>query len=439
MSASSSRPSSRSLTKGKSVPSKKASGKTATAQGSQVKVVGYLDQHEAKWLRVGFREHWAFGSLDDLIGQPATFYQSLAQQGVVIVQHQQKGQLLSRAQAAKFEKRAHVIDRLGWNGKTYVRPGSELPTRINGARVLDARRFGTGDWATGGSFQEWKQGVHRFANDQALPTFVLGSGFASLIQRLVPEVSDNVGFELYDLTSIGKSTLLMLAGSIFGPGEAFTLTWSTTVNALEPTMASRGDALLLLDEENLFLDSTPNASRELGNAIHKLAAGSEKVRLGDPVKPDHRFLFLSSCNEPIAEVVKGIGSARAGAVDVRMPTIPADAGQGYGVFDKLPPGCSDSAEAIKELTLLVKTHYGWAALAFIKVLERRLAHPVRRDRLIATIRRSMAEFKDKAGTSGNQGAESRVADKFALVLVASVNECKFGCGLRWPLVSLPMG
>ena len=107
---------------------------------------------------------------------------------------------------------------------------------------------------------------------------MLGCAFASVIQRLVPEVPDNIGFELFDATSIGKSRLLLLAASVFGRGTTFTLDWNTTVNAIEQTMALRGDSILLLDEENLFLDSARDANRQLGLAVHKLAKGSEKAR-----------------------------------------------------------------------------------------------------------------------------------------------------------------
>ena len=170
----------------------------------------------------------------------------------------------------------------------------------------------------------------------ALPTFVLGCALAALILPFVPEIDDNPGFDLCGRTSIGKSNLMRLAASVFGSRKALLRKWDTTVNALEPAMAAAGDGLLLLDELNLFLDSVSDAPRQLGNAIHKLSQGSEKDRLTSPTTTQtqtHRFVFLSTTNQPITDVVKVIGQDRTAAIAVRMPTIPADAGTGHGVLD----------------------------------------------------------------------------------------------------------
>ena len=385
---------------------------------SAVRVIGYLDQHNEKWLRIGFRKRWALGRLSDLIAAPTTFYAQLAKSDVTILNTGLRGEVTSQAQDAAFEKKAYVVDRFGWHGRSYIWPGSTLPKQIHGIRTIDGLAEGHASWSTAGSFPEWKAGVQRLANGQALPTFVLGCAFAALIQPFVPEIEGNPGFELCGRTSIGKSKLMRLAASVFGSKKALLRTWNTTVNALEPAMAAAGDGLLLLDELNLFLDSVPDSHRTLGNAIHKLSQGSEKDRLPNPTTQTHRFLFLSSSNQPITEVVKGIGQDRVAAIAVRMPTIPADAGTGHGVFDTLPVGCSSSAEAVRQINLLAKEHYGWAARAFIDKLEYRLGSRHRQKRLLATLNRSVTEFKRHARISGDEGEINRVADLFAPAFLA---------------------
>ena len=400
------------------------------AGSSKVKVVGYVDQHGAKWLRVGLNGKWAFATRSELVGDRSEFFKRLERQDVAILIPKLQNSVVSKAQVSNFKKKGHVVDRLGWHGTIYIRPDSALPKTIDGARTIDARDLGAANWATGGSLKQWRKGVRRFVDGQALPTFVLGCAFASFIQHLVPSIDDNVGFELFHLTSIGKSKLLILAGSVFGPPKSYRRTWSTTVNALEQTIALRGDALLLLDEENLFLDATPKSYEQFGLAVHKLAAGSEKARFDNPSGRDHRFVFLSNANMPLREVVKAIGEPRIQAVEVRMPTIPADAGHGFGVFDQLPEGCEDGAKAIEELTLCFEAHYGWAAPAFIEAVECRLGTATGRRRLIERIQRYMSEFKRRAGISGNDGAANRVVDKFALVYAAAA------LARRWKIAPL---
>ena len=222
---------------------------------SAVRVIGYLDQFGAKWLRVGFRGNWAFGRLSDLIAESSTFFDQLARNDVTILNSGLKTELTSQAQDAAFEKRAYVVDRFGWHGQSYIWPGSTLPKHIDGLRTIDGLAEGHATWSTAGSFPEWQAGVQRLVDGQALPTFVLGCAFAALILPFLPEIDGNLGFDLCGRTSIGKSTLMRLAASVFGSRKALLRTWDTTVNALEPAMAAAGDGLLLLDELNLYLDS----------------------------------------------------------------------------------------------------------------------------------------------------------------------------------------
>jgi hypothetical protein len=340
--------------KTKTVRAKTSVRPKVTAKSAGLKVVGYEDQHGDKWLRVGFKDQWAFARRAALVGDPSKFFSALERQDVAIFSLRET--VRQKAERAVFEKKAYVVDRFGWQEATYVQPGAEVPEKINGAKTIDNRPMEDANWGTNGSAEEWRRGLERFAKSQALPTFVLGCAFASILQHLVPEIDDNVGFELFHGTSIGKSRLLLLAASVFGPPREFRRDWNTTVNALEKTMKLRGDALLLLDEINHFLESAPGAKAQLGMVVHDLTAGSEKARFDAPEQRNHRFTFLSTTNEPIREVVKGIGPSRVEAVEVRMPTIPAEADPKLGIFDVLPADCTDSADAVKNLTLFAQAH-----------------------------------------------------------------------------------
>ena len=70
-------------------------------------------------------------------------------------------------------------------------------------------------------------------------------------------------------------------------------------------------------KENLFLDANPKSHEQLGLAVHKLAAGSEKARFDNPSGRDHRFVFLSNANMPLRQVVKAIAGPRIQAAEVR--------------------------------------------------------------------------------------------------------------------------
>ena len=260
-------------------------------QSGEILVRGYVDQTGQKWVRVGFQGKWAFAPRAELVSTSSAFFQRLERQDVAILDPKLQASIRTQAQDAAYKKKAYVVDRLGWHGDTYIQPDTPLPKFIASVRVIDDRKVSQADWGTGGSPKEWRAGIKRFVAGQALPTFVLGCAFASLIAHLLPEIDENVGFNLSDESSIGKSKLLLLAATVFGRPRRFRRTWHTTVNALEKTFALRGNSLFTLDELNLFLDSEPDANKKVGLAVHQLAAGSEKARYDDPGQRDHRCVF----------------------------------------------------------------------------------------------------------------------------------------------------
>ncbi|HZG68522.1 MAG TPA: hypothetical protein VEZ12_17395, partial [Herpetosiphonaceae bacterium] len=155
------------------------------------------------------------------------------------------------------------------------------------------------------------------------------------------------------------------------------------------------------------------------NAIFKLAEGTDKARYNAPAqRRDHRFMFMSSTNTAVAEVAKAIGANTAQAVRVRLLTIPADTGAGLGVFDTLPRGCTDSADAVTQLEQLADQHYGWAARAFIERLEGGLQNSAQREMILRQLRTHAKRFMRMARIPKGNGEAHRAAEKFALVRAA---------------------
>src|SRR5690606_18906148 len=65
---------------------------------------------------------------------------------------------------------------------------------------------------------------------------------------LILRGSETCGFHFVGDSSLGKSTLLKVAASVYGAPAHYPRTWRATDNALEATAAAHSDCLLLLDE-----------------------------------------------------------------------------------------------------------------------------------------------------------------------------------------------
>jgi len=196
-------------------------------------------------------------------------------------------------------------------------------------------------------------------------------------------------------------------------------------------MAERSDAAVLLNETGHFLDSG-TAQEQLGAAVHNLTTGSFRRRKYEEHVPNYRFLYISSSNSTIAEVLKKITRRRRKAAEVRLLTVNAEYHKELGIFNSLPRGCTTSVEPIEQISELANTHYGWAAKEFIHRLEVALADPRQGKRLHRNIERYVAEFRDHAGTAarGNEGTFQRAVAKFAVIYAAGM------LGRRWRILPL---
>jgi uncharacterized protein (DUF927 family) len=202
------------------------------------------------------------------------------------------------------------------------------------------------------------------------------------------------GFHFFGPSSCGKTTLLRLAGSVWGGGGelGFGLTWRTTDNALEGVAAGHNHTLLVLDEIGQI---DPKA---LGDAAYALANGQAKGRMRANtdlrVRARWRVPVISSGEITLAERIRegGLGRKVRAGQETRIVDVPAEAGTGFGVFDH--GGGHSSADplarAIREQTTRL---YGTAGPAFVEAL-------VSRPDMIEVARTLVREITDRLAPAG---------------------------------------
>ena len=164
----------------------------------------------------------------------------------------------------------------------------------------------------------------------------------------------------------GKTTAALVAATVWGePGRMES--WRATGNGLEGVAALHNDNLLLLDE---LKEIDPN---EAGAVAYMLANGSGKRR-GRPhggTRPrlTWKVLFLSTGEISLAQHVEAAGQRVHAGQEVRLIDLPADAGQGHGLFEALHGYANGQmfADGIKER---VQETHGTAGRAFVELLVR---------------------------------------------------------------------
>ena len=225
-------------------------------------------------------------------------------------------------------------------------------------------------------------------------------------------------------SSLGKSTALMVAGSVHrGGGVAgYIKSWRSTTNGLEGLAAVHSDTLLCLDELGQV------QAEDAAEAAYMLANGTGKARANKDgsarQKAEWRLIFLSSGEISLADRIAEIrGRRRTAGQGVRLVDIQADARQGLGLFETLHEFPSADAFAT-HLRSASATVYGTAGPAFIEALVGTQAAIA--ERVKAQIDAFVATVPPDA-----DGQVLRVARRFGLVAAAGELGISLGI-LPWP-------
>lgn len=355
------------------------------------------------------------GSGEDLRAQ-------LAEQGLDIATDKNGRQrLLHYITAQQGISKAVTVSRTGWHRGVFVMPGGQVLGDPGSEEVvLDAPAGGDAvEVASAGTLESWRDSVSLPVVGNARPVLALSAAFAAPCLDLLGMEGGGLHFR-FD-SSTGKTTLLELAASVYGP-PGYRRTWRATDNALESIALLHSDMLLPLDELGQL---DPKAA---GAAAYLLANGMGKGRqkAGGGLREVARFrvLFLSSGELSLGQLIEeGGGRVRAGQ-EVRVVDVPADAGGGMGVFDRVPEGVMPG-EFANALKAAVAKHYGYAILAFLR--------EVTADRVHAdgALRAARDAFMASAVPPNAHAQVHRVADRFAAIAAAGELATAYGI-TGWP-------
>jgi putative DNA primase/helicase len=305
--------------------------------------------------------------------------------------------------------RVRLVPQAGWYNNVFV-----LPTRTIGDTAdeqvmfdgnADAARYGTA-----GTLQEWRDQVAGPCAGNTRAVFACSVALAGPLNDLLQ--GEGGGFHFVGSSSVGKTTLLTVAGSVFGGGgrTGFAHSWHGTENGIESIARAHSGAVLVLDEMGQA------DGRTIGNTVYMLINGTGRALATRNAElksqASWRIMLLSSGELGLAnKIAEGGREPRAGQL-ARMVDVPADAGQDYGAFENTkgiePAVFSD---ALKNAALRT---YGTAGPAFIEGLS---DDPAMVEKA-ARIRIREITGKLLANIPPSDGQAYRVASRFSLVAVA---------------------
>jgi putative DNA primase/helicase len=336
------------------------------------------------------------------------------------------GRYLSETQP---KRHLRVVSRTGWHnhaGKAaFVLPKVTLVAEGKPDIFLQTDNPTTNPpIAQAGTLEDWQANIGALAIGNTRLGLSLGVAFAAPLMGVVG--LEGGGFHLQGASSIGKSSALKVAASVFYGGRLRDGlgSWRSTDNSLEAVAAAHCDLPLAIDEMG---EADPFT---VGKTAYMLANGRGKGRAnqdgsGRPAA-EWRLLFVSSGEIGLTEAMQGPktggGVVRAGQ-EVRIVDLPARVGE-LGLFETCHHFAS-SKDFAEHLSTATQQYFGTPGMAWLHYLV------ANREQVAAAAKALIADFVKHEVPVGASGQVARVANRFGLVAAAGEIAAHAGI-LPWP-------
>jgi putative DNA primase/helicase len=324
--------------------------------------------------------------------------------------------------AAKPDGHVLCVNQLGWHDGAFVLPDEVISAgECNRALLLQNVDRTANKFKTSGTLEEWQDQIAKYCAGNSRLMFSVCTSFAAALLPIAEETSG--GFHIYGTSSTGKTTALLVAGSVWG-GDArkgFLETWRATANGLEAVAELHNHSLLLLDEVSQV---NPH---EIGEVIYSLSNGFGKSRMNKNTtarrKVEWNLLFFSSGEKTLEQIMQSVNQRIFGGQEARFVNIEADAKADNGIFEHLH-GFESGNDLAKHLSSASRRYYGTAIRRFLHLV---CEHE--KDVRIQ-IREAREYFNNKLRYRDASGEVYRVASRFALVAAAGLIACDFAVA-KW--------
>jgi len=340
---------------------------------------------------IGEREGWAM----------------LREGGLVITTRRSDLEKLSEyLQTGGSDELHFVTESGGWTHDAYILPNGEVLGKPSTPLFYRGDKSGTNAYSAKGTIEQWRDSVARLAHGNTRPMLSLAVAFAAPLLHLVGLESG--GFHLYGPSGAGKTTSAKIGASVWGSPREQVLNWDATALALANAASARNDGMMLLDEMG---QGNPDA---VGMAAYRLFNGTGKMQGakdgGNREQARWRVMVLSTGEIDLAAFMNGGGKRARAGQEVRLASLPADAGKGLGAFDQLN-GFLDSGQLAEAMEAATVESHGKVGREFVE----RIA--AKSDEIAVRLRNAIK--KSYAGLpEGASGQVRRVAARFAVAAEA---------------------
>lgn len=298
-----------------------------------------------------------------------------------------------------------ITNSIGWYEESFVLPDRTINPAGSSKSVYFSQEFLIqSSFDTGGDLSEYITGICRRLGDNSKFVFSISLALSGPLLHLLNGESGGIHF--FGPSSIGKTTLLDVAASVWGQPKKFKKQWRLTDNALEYLCAQHSDTFLCLDEMGQLDPET------IGKISYMIGNGKGKARAhktGGAREPQSWRLSFISTGE-----VGLTGNTKSRAMtgqELRLIEIPADSNTGFGVFNTVS-GFTNSKEFVDYLANGVNVNYGVLGEAWLYWVVENRDEVIQGFKVFSSFMKEILEYHLIPSQA------KRVADRFIIIAYA---------------------
>jgi hypothetical protein len=134
--------------------------------------------------------------------------------------------------SVRSSNRRTATNKIGWHGETFVLPDTSFGSSNSEEYVLQNVLPGEHHFGVRGTLPEWQDQIGRYASGNSRLVVSISAALAACL--VTPCEQESGGLHFRGASSIGKSTALAVAGSVWGGGgtAGYVKSWRSTSNGL---------------------------------------------------------------------------------------------------------------------------------------------------------------------------------------------------------------
>lgn len=328
--------------------------------------------------------------------------------GGLEIYHRKKWDVVDYICDQKTDNRVLCFDKTGWAyPSVFITPSYIIDEFNSGDIYKFYSEIRSEPIQSHGTLKGWQENVASLCLGNSRLMFAVCTAFAGPL--LEPCGFTGGGFHFIGSSSIGKSLAMQMAASVVDCPDKAVITWRATDNGLEGIAARHNHGLMMLDELGQV------DGKKAGEIAYMLANGTGKARANKEGAARSRLtwklMFLSNGEIDLTDHMAGSGKRAMAGQEVRMVSIPSDAGKGLGIFECLH-NASDSKQMADNVRLASSHYYGTALIPYITYIAKNWE-------AVAAAGKSLVDnFISMHVTIPSDGQVKRAAERFAIVAAA---------------------